>query len=118
MTIALYPVAGLLVVLLLVAAGRKLSGRPDVVESYARVGVSRRQLPRLAAVLIVGALGVVGGFFWMPLGVAASACLAVYFVLALIAHARYADLAHAATPALLLLLACSATVLFALGAGR
>lgn len=114
MTIALYVVAGLLVAMIVFAAARKLSGRPDVIESYARVGVTRKQLPRLAAVLIVGALGVIGGFFWPPLGVAASACLAIYFILALIAHARHADLAHAAMPALLLLLACGATVLFAL----
>ena len=76
--------------------------------------MSRSQLPRLAAVLVAGALGVVGGFAWTPLGVAAAAALAIYFVLALVAHATHADLARAATPTLLLLLACGATVLFAL----
>jgi hypothetical protein len=114
MTIALYAVAALLVALLVMSAGLKLSGRSDVIESYARVGVSRSRLTPLAAVLVAGALGVVGGFIWTPLGVTAAVALVVYFVLALIAHATHDDLAHAARPALLRLLACGTAVLFAL----
>jgi hypothetical protein len=37
-----------------------------------------------------------------------------YFVIALVAHARHRDLAHAATPAALLILSMAATVLFTL----
>ena len=48
MTVVLYVVAGLLVALLVFSVGLKLSGRPDVVESYARVGVARDRLPMLA----------------------------------------------------------------------
>jgi hypothetical protein len=116
MTSALYVVTGLLAALLLYSAAMKLSGRPDVIESYARVGVPARRLPLLAAVLVVGVIGLAAGLLWAPVGVAAAAAFVLYFVLALRAHATHEDLGNAAMPALLLLLAGGATVLFALGA--
>jgi hypothetical protein len=114
MTVALYGVAGLLAALLVFSAGMKLTGRADVVESYARVGVERRRLPLLATVLFAGAAGLLVGLAWTPLGIAAAGALACYFILALIAHATHDDLAHAAPPTVLLLLAIGSTVLFAL----
>lgn len=114
MTVALYVVAGLLAALLVFSAGMKLTGRPDVVESYARVGVERRRLPVLAAVLFAGAAGLLVGLAWTPLGIAAAGALVCYFVLALIAHTTHHDLAHAAPPTVLLVLATGATVLFVL----
>ena len=114
MTTALYVVAGLLIALLVFSAALKLSGRPEVVESYRRVGVPRAQLPLLAAVLLLGAGGLLTGFFWTPMGVAAAAALVVYFGLALGAHATHHDLAHAATPTVLLVLALGAAILFGL----
>lgn len=112
MTVARYVVAGLLVALLGFSASQKLSLKPEVVASYARVGVDRRRLPVLATVLLLGAAGVVAGFIWTPLGIAAASCLTLYFVLALAAHAIHRDMSHAATPALILALAIGAAVLF------
>jgi hypothetical protein len=86
-----------------------------VIEFYARVGVDRRRLPLLAAVLLAGAGGLLVGLWWAPLGIAATGALVVYFMLALVAHARHGDLAHAGTPTLLLVLAALDAVLFALG---
>jgi len=114
MTIALFVVTALTAGLLVYAAARKLSGRPEVIESYARVGVPAGRLPVLAVVLLCGAAGIVAGLVWRPLGIAAGLALTVYFVLALVAHARHRDLAHAAPPAILLALSAGASVLFAL----
>ena len=114
MTVALYVVVGLLAALVVFSAGMKLTGRPDVVDAYARVGVERRRLPLLATVLFVGAAGLLTGFAWSPIGVAAAAGLVCYFVLAVIAHATHDDLAHAMTPTVLLGLAVGSLVLFAL----
>ena len=114
MTIALYVVVGLLAALLVFSAGLKLSGKPDVVEAYARVGVERRRLPLLATLLFAGAAGLVIGLWWTPIGIAAAAALVCYFVLALIAHATHDDLAHAITPTLILCSAIGALVLFVL----
>jgi hypothetical protein len=85
-----------------------------VIESYARVGVDRRRLPLLAALLFAGVGGLIVGFWWAPLGIAAAGALVVYFALALLAHARHDDMSHAATPMLLLVLAAVDAVLFAL----
>ena len=116
MTIARYVVTGLLAALLLYSAAMKLSGRSDVIESYARVGVPAGRLPLLAGVLVVGVVGLAAGLFWAPIGVAAAAAFVLYFLLALRAHATHDDLGNAAMPTLLLLLAGGATALFALGA--
>jgi hypothetical protein len=114
MTISLYVVTAILAGLLTFSAALKLSGKPAVIESYARVGVDRRRLPLLAAVLLAGAGGLVVGLWWTPLGITAAGALVVYFALALVAHALHDDMSHAATPALLLVLAAVDAVLFAL----
>ncbi|MFG2085025.1 MULTISPECIES: DoxX family protein [unclassified Spirillospora] len=116
MFLALLPVAALLAALLVFSAAMKLTGKPDVVASYARVGVPARRLPAMAGVLVAGAAGLSAGLVWPPIGIAAAACLGAYFVLALVAHARHHDLRHAGTPALMLLLAVACLVLRALSA--
>lgn len=113
MSVGLYVTVGLLAALLVYSAVLKLSGRPDVVEAYGRVGVARERLPALAAVLLLGVAGLVLGLVWAPLGLAASACLVLYFILALVAHARHDDLEHAGVPAVLLVLAVVTVVLYA-----
>jgi DoxX-like family len=55
------------------------------------VGVPLRFFPFLAASEFAGAIGLLGGIFWVPLGVAASAALVLYFVGALLAHVRVGD---------------------------
>lgn len=114
MATVLYSVTALLAALLLASVGLKLTARPGVVEGYRRVGVPADRLPLLAAVLLCGAAGTVAGWNWPSLGLATTLGLVGYFVLALAAHARHRDLAHAAPPALLLLLAVAASVLYAL----
>jgi len=113
--VALYVVTALLAGLLTFSAALKLSGKPAVIESYARVGVDRRRLPLLAAVLLAGAGGLLVGLWWAPLGTTAAGALVVYFALALVAHARHGDMSHAATPAVLLVLAAVDVALFTLG---
>ena len=113
MSIGLYVTVGVLAALLAFSAVLKLSGRPDVVESYGRLGVARERLPILAAVLLLGVAGLVVGFFWAPLGLAAAVGLVLYFILAIAAHARHDDLNHAGVPAVILLLAIATAALYA-----
>ncbi|MEV0059561.1 DoxX family protein [Nocardia sp. NPDC050718] len=113
MTVARTAVALVLAALLVYSARAKLSGRPEVVEAYARVGVERRRLPILAAVLLAAALGLVVGLWWTPLGLATALGLVAYFALALLAHATHHDLNHAGPPAVIFGLAIAAAVLFA-----
>ena len=101
----------LLAAALIYSALRKLSHRPDVVAAYARVGVPPAKLDYLAAILLAGSAGLVVGLFWAPLGIAAAACLVVYFALAASAHVRADDLRNLPTPVVIELLALAALVL-------
>jgi hypothetical protein len=93
------------------AAIRKLSHRPEVVASYARVGVPEEKLDYLAFILLAGAAGLLAGLLWAPFGVAAAIGLVAYFALAIGAHVRHNDLEHVATPIVIALLAAGALAL-------
>jgi hypothetical protein len=97
--------------LIVFAAARKLSHREDVVASYARVGVPEERLNALAAILLAGAAGLIVGLLWAPLGIAASAGLALYFVLAIAAHVRAADAKNLPTPLTMEMLAAATLIL-------
>jgi hypothetical protein len=94
---------------LVFAAIRKLSHREDVVRSYAVVGVPEDRLNSLAVILVAGAVGLIAGLFWAPIGVAAAIGLVCYFMLAVVAHIRHDDRRN--LPAPLALLALAAVVL-------
>ena len=113
MSTALYVITAVLAAALAYSAILKLTSRPAVVESYARVGVPARRLPLLAVLLFLGAAGLLTGWLWPPIGLAAAGALVVYFALALVAHATHRDLAHATTPLVILVLAVTATALYA-----
>jgi hypothetical protein len=102
MTVAL---TVLLAALLAFSAVRKLSHAPRVVQSYARAGVPEDKLNLLAWMLLAGAAGLLVGLLWAPLGIAAAACLTIYFLVAIGFHIRLHDTAHVATPLVIELLA-------------
>jgi hypothetical protein len=108
MTIA---VSLVLTALLLATAIRKLTHAPGVVATYRRVGVPEDRLNLLALILIAGAVGLVVGLWWQPLGVAAAAGLVAYFVLAVVAHVRHHDLKPLPTPLVFLVLSAAALAL-------
>jgi hypothetical protein len=104
-------VSGVLAAALAYSAIRKLSHQPEVVATYARVGVPEDMLDHLAMILLAGAAGLIAGLFWAPLGVAAALGLVVYFALAISAHIRARDAANLATPVVIELLAVVSLVL-------
>jgi hypothetical protein len=111
MFLATAVISSLLAATLAYAAVRKLSHRPEVVASYARVGVPEDRLDHLAAILLTGAAGLVAGLFWAPIGVAASLGVVAYFLLAIAAHVRAGDTENLPTPAVIELVAVAALVL-------
>ena len=80
-----------LAVALTVSGVGKLRGMPQVVESIERVGVPRNRFAVLAGLEFAGALGLVVGLFWAPLGIAAAIGVVLYFLGAIGAHLRVAD---------------------------
>jgi uncharacterized membrane protein YphA (DoxX/SURF4 family) len=112
MSVALIILATLLGLAAAGSAFGKLRGVPAVVESLHSVGVSDGQMRILAVLELLGAAGLVVGI-WVPfIGIAAAACLSLYFLGAVIAHLRSAEPAKTAVaPGLLMVLAIATTAL-------
>ena len=109
--VAAVAVSMLLAALLAMAAIRKLSHRPAVVQSYLRVGVPEERLNQLAVVLLAGAAGVLLGLWWAPLGVAAAAGVICYFLGAIGFHIRAGDARRLPAPFAFAVLAATALLL-------
>jgi hypothetical protein len=101
----------LLAVAMAGSAVRKLGHSESVVAQYRAAGVPEERLTLLAAILVVGAVGLVAGLVVGPLGVLAAAATCTYFLLAIVSHARAGDLTHAAMPAALALLAAVVAIM-------
>ena len=104
-------ISALLAALLVFAAARKLSHRPEVVATYTRVGVPEDRLDLLAWILIAGAAGLLAGLAWHPIGAAAGIGLVVYFLLAVGAHLRAGDARNLPVPVAMELLAIASLIL-------
>lgn len=91
MFIATVIVSALLAVLLFFSALGKLSRKPKLMDSMAKVGVPADRVWMLAVLEIAAAIGLVVGLFWWPIGVAAAIGAVLYFVGAVIAHVRKKD---------------------------
>jgi uncharacterized membrane protein YphA (DoxX/SURF4 family) len=96
-------VSGLLAAVLLLSGRGKLVKDPQQLKTMSTVGFPEDRLWLLAAAETAGAVGVVAGLFWWPIGVAAAAGVILYFLGAVGAHLRVRDLNFA--PALVLLMA-------------
>ncbi len=110
MFVATVIVSAVLALALLGSGFGKVTGQAAVVESITGVGVPARRIPLLAIPEAAGAIGLVVGLFWWPIGVAAAIGVIVYFVLAVGAHLRARD-KNFAPAAFLLVLAVVALVL-------
>jgi len=100
----------LLAALLVFAAIRKLSHRPEVVAAYRRAGVPEERLNLLAWILLAAAAGLVAGLAWAPIGLAAGAGLVVYFLVAIGSHIRAGDARNVPVPVAMELLAVASLV--------
>jgi uncharacterized membrane protein YphA (DoxX/SURF4 family) len=115
MFIATIVASVLLAAVLLSSAAGKLTRKPDILAGMEKVGVPADKIPYLAYLEIAGALGLIAGLFWWPIGVAAAIGVILYFVGAVGAHIRAKDSALA-PPAVIGLVAVAALVLRILSA--
>jgi uncharacterized membrane protein YphA (DoxX/SURF4 family) len=110
--IALVIVTALLAVICVSSASMKLRRNEQVLAViHGTVGVPQRHLPVLAALELVGAIGILVGLWLEPLGVAAAAGLVAYFVGAAIGHLRVGDTKNLTMPMPPLVLAVAVLVL-------
>jgi hypothetical protein len=76
------------------SAMAKIRRDPRVVHAiHEVVGLPLSYFPLLAACELAGALGLVLGIFWPPLGIIAGVGLALYFLAAILSHFRVGDFA-------------------------
>lgn len=100
MSIAARVTTILVAVAFAVLAVQKLVGHAKMVEASRHLGVPMPGLKVIGALEIAGGLGLLGGLFCLPLGVAAAAGLVALMVGAVIFHLRASDPARAAVPAI------------------
>lgn len=110
MLIAAVVVSAALAALLLFSAVGKLRRDPGQMQTMERVRFPADRVWLLAVAEIAGAVGLVVGLFWWPIGVAAAIGVIAYFVGAVTSHLRVGDRSVQA-PAVLLLVGAAALVL-------
>ena len=91
-----------LALITLVSAMGKLRKMPQVMESMSHVGVKPNQIPLLAYLEILGALGLLIGIAYPLLAFVSAGALMLYFVAAVVAHLRVKDKFKDFGPALFL----------------
>src|SRR6516164_7939533 len=102
----------LLVAMVLWSGVAKVHRDPNVIRViHEIVGVPLRYFPLLAACEFAGALGMVLGILWPPLGMAAGIGLVLYFLGAAISHLRVSDVKGVGPAAFMLVLAAAALAL-------
>ncbi len=90
----------------------KIRGDPRIVNViHKTVGVPMKYFPLLAACEFAGALGLVLGIWWPPLGIAAAIGLVLYFVGAVVSHLRAGDFEGIGPAAFMLVIAAGALAL-------
>ncbi len=104
-------ISALYAAVLLFSALGKVTGNEQVVTSLVGIGFPRDRISLLAVPLAGGAVGLVAGLFWAPIGIAAAIGLVVYFALAVGAHLSAHDTKGAPAPGLLLVIAVAVLVL-------
>ncbi|MFC7529336.1 DoxX family protein [Actinoplanes sp. GCM10030250] len=111
MFIAYVVLAVLLSLLLLASARGDIARDPKITETLKAVGVRDSWFLPLGLVKIAGALGLLAGIFYRPLGIAAAVGVVLYFVGAVIMHLRAGDKKGVGAPAAIMLVAVAPLVL-------
>jgi uncharacterized membrane protein YphA (DoxX/SURF4 family) len=112
MSIAYLVITILLAAIVTFSGIGKIRRDPHIVQVIHEViGVPLKYFPLLAACEFAGALGILLGIWWPPLGVAASIGLVIYFVGASVSHLRVGDIKGIGPAAFILVVAAAALAL-------
>ncbi len=110
MTIAYLVTTALAALIVAFSAVGKIRRDPAIVKVIVEtVRVPEKYLMPLAACELAGAVGLLAGILWPPLGIAAGAGLVIYFVGAVVSHLRVADV-KGIGPATFMLFAAAAAL--------
>ncbi|MEV0738987.1 DoxX family protein [Streptomyces sp. NPDC050549] len=107
-----YVVLAVVLSLLLVSSARSdITRDPKITEQLKAVGVPDSWFLPLGLVKIAGALGLLAGIVYRPLGIAAAIGVVLYFLGAVITHLRAGDMKGVGTPTVIMLVAVAPLVL-------
>jgi len=110
--IAYLVVTIVLATIVVFSAVGKLRRDPRIVQGiHEVVGVPMKYFPLLAMCELAGAVGLVLGIWWPPLGVAAAIGLVIYFAGAVVSHLRVGDVKGIGPAAFLLTMSAAALAL-------
>ena len=99
-------------VILVLSAVMKIRHNPNVVKViHETIGVPLKYFPVLAACEVAGAVGLVAGIWYPPLGVAAGVGLVIYFIGAVVSHVRVGDFKGVGSAVVMLGLSAAALAL-------
>ena len=93
------------------SATAKLRRADNVTTSLAGAGVPESWFNRLALLQLAGAVGLLVGIWWRPLGIAAAIGLVLYFAGAVVFHVRARDFKGMPMPIVLLVPSAAALAL-------
>ena len=96
-------VSSVLAAVLVLSGSGKLTRQEQQLKTMAKGGFPEDKLWRLALAELAGAVGLVVGLFWWPIGAAAAIGVILYFLGAVASHVRVRDPQY--PPALALMLA-------------
>lgn len=91
MFIATVIVTVLLATGLLASTTATVTKNPKIVAQFTELDIPLRALPALATATFAGAVGIVAGLWFAPLGIAAGIGLIIYFIGAVSTHLRKND---------------------------
>ena len=111
MFIAYVVIAVLLSLMLLMSARGDIIRDPKIIEPLKAIGVRDSWFLPLGLVKIAGALGLLAGIVYRPLGIAAAIGVVLYFLGAVITHLRAGDKKGVGIPAAIMLVAAAPLVL-------
>ncbi|MEV7887011.1 DoxX family protein [Streptomyces sp. NPDC002817] len=111
MFIAYVVLAVALSLLLLYSARGDITRDPKVTETLEALGVPDSWYVPLGLVKIAGALGLLAGIAYRPLGIAAAIGVVLYFLGGVITHVRAGDKKGSGTPAVIMLVSVVPLVL-------
>jgi len=108
-----YAVVAVLLALALVmsARGKLVRDERQVAVIHGTVNVPMSWFPFLATCELAGAVGLIVGLFYLPIGIAAAAGVVLYFAGAVIAHLRASDVRGLLSPLVPLVLGAAALAL-------
>ncbi|WP_410659753.1 DoxX family protein [Amycolatopsis sp. lyj-112] len=92
----------------------KILRQPSLVSRTERLGFSVREIQGIGALEVAGATGLVAGFFWRPIGIAAAIGLVALLIGAAVSHLRAGDGAKEVVPSIWLALASAAVAVLGL----